>query len=201
MKIISQKYVEQKSNIISSLVYCDVMSVILGVGFCLLIWLYAPYEPINPAIWYILISLATVLFCAIATILIIKEYRFDLTRDKNDIIINDKGELEIKSKNLRHTIPFTSIIKIKARHSISCRSFSNHFFFHSNNFFFMRIHMRIHIEVKPYGKVIIKYLSNGKTKRIVSNTIEDVDYAKIRLTGYVYSAKYKNIECSKKANE
>lgn len=189
MKIISQKYVEKKSNIILSLVYCDAMSIILGVGFCLLIWDHAPYEPINPAIWYILISLATVLFCTIATILIIKEYRFDLTRDKNDIIINDNGELEIRSKNLIHIIPFTSIIKIKTRHSIYCMTFANHFFVHT------------YIVVKPYGKVIIKYLSNGKTKRIVSNTIEDVDYAKIRLTGYVYSAKYKNIECSKTTNE
>lgn len=189
MKIISQKYVEQKSNIISMTVSLDVMSIILGVGFCLLIWLYAPYEPINPAIWYILISLATVLFCAIATILIIKEYRFDLTRDKNDIIINDNGELEIRSKNQKHIVPFTSVIKIKARHSVYCQTFANHFFVHT------------YIEVKPYGKIIIKCLSNGKTKRIVSNTIEDVDYAKIRLTGYVYSAKYKNIECSKKTNE
>lgn len=166
--VVAKKYTESKASSVIGGVFLLIF--FLGIGVAITLYVYfLSDEPNVPTIifWYVFINIISLSLGIFFCWLIIHLGNKEKTKPENTITFNEeKKSFRIATNKGYFTVPIVSITKIEVENFVPISTGT----------------VIIPIET-TYGRLIFKYMSGDEKKRVVSDSIKDVEFVHSQIIG------------------
>lgn len=166
--VVAKKYTESKASSVIGGVILLIFFVGLGVAITLFVY-FLSLEPTAPIVifWYVFINIISLSLGIFFCWLIIHLGNKEKTKPENTITFNEeKKSFRIATNKGYVKVPIESITKIEVENFVPISTGT----------------VIIPIET-TYGRLIFKYMSGDEKKRVVSDSIKDVEFVHSQIIG------------------